>query len=438
MTPSDSPELEWVGRPFDDALFESMLDPMVRQILEKIFFSGPGRFGREDLLSGLCIIHREVGLTLLTAGSRRAIPRAALGVGWKTLEESFIGAVALSEKKSMATLFAHAGGPVQGIFPLLPNRIGDAGLLFLWTASQDWGRIVYFLAGPDRASVEPRIARLTENGPALARLLLPVLSAWMQDATLEVFWARILQNMPAQFRPIPGVLAPDWIRSVPVPKMEGAGAVPEECFCASDFQTPGRGWGRTVTRELRRSGDSGVRGPAAGEQDALVVPLTLWGVLPLGTIRVPPGLSRHAERPSFFHAIKRARVLAMRSLTRHLLFSGPLEFLEYWRPESECFDLAALKKLPDWVGEKVLDDPVLEIRLEDLSGLEKMWSRLRSADMILADPRTPGRIALLLRNCTSGGAEGRVLPRLRESCDLSGGTASPTLSLGRFLEGERG
>ena len=128
----------------------------------------------------------------------------------------------------------------------------------------------------------------------------------------------------------------------------------------------------------------------------------------------------------------------MRSLTRHLLFSGPLEFLGYWRPESECFDLAALAKLPDWLGKDVLDDPVLELRLKNLSGLDTLWSRLRSADMIFSDPRTPGRVALLLRHCAAGGAEGRVLPRLLELCGLSGEKARPHLSLGRFLADERG
>lgn len=434
--------MEWISSTIDDALFESMLTPLAEQVLERILLREgrpPGVLSAE-YPSGILVFHRELGLILLTAESRKVIPKASPGLSWDAVITSLELRIVYEDRPKFRSFFNT--GTAMDVFGLLPGLIEGAGSLFLWTGSWPWGKVVFFQTrtANEESGALPDYFR--KSGETLYSDLSPILETWMQDAILEIFWSRILLNMPQEFQPTPGLLSPEWFRKV---SLKGEGQPEEGNTLRGRYQNdPGHGWVRKVellekkeAREGVRSFDGifeakkGLRGSMQGR--SIDIPVDLFGIFELGFVRVPLGLIKVVGFPSFFSRLRRSKTMAMRSLYRHLLYSGKLELLNFWMPEAECFSVRMLGEVDRWLGEGIMNDPLVVVTLDSVGRKKTIESQLRPFDLLLEDERRTDRIFLLLRHCPKEKVTASVIPRLLNLDGMDERQFSSPVSLGEYL-----
>ena len=397
--------MEWAERNLDDALFPSMLLPVIKKAFETLFpVSGEGQ--RESGVMATMIFHRELGLVLHSESSRRLLPKASFGTGWdettKTVRDALLPEQRLEVERVLKSRESFAGA-----YPLLPDRIEEWDGLFLWTLPFEGGQVLVLRASSleDSLSLRQDFALRSEKVEKSLSLLL---SQWMLDGTCEVFWSRILTNAGADFQPVLGRLSPEWIRTVPL-----SGSEAPRVFWGEYLNTPGQGWKRSVKllppglapRKRRRS-EVGEKGKA------LEVPVDLWGLYPLGTVHLPADLLRTIDSRELLSRLREARRLALRSLYRHLIYPGPLSFLLRWNPEANSFDLSLLKDLPVFAGEESLGNAVMTVRLEARGLAASLERSLRPADLVFAEGAGAASRTLFLSGCDPALARSAVLPRI--------------------------
>ncbi len=426
--------MEWAETRLDDAFFESMLSPLVRQALERVFISENSSQGREVGLCGLYVLHRELGLILQNDESRTIFPKVLPGESWEDLSTYVEGAIIPAGRSEFRAGLEGDSPFFHGSWALLSDRISRAASLFVWTARFDWGRVIALKTSPEGDSGQ-YLASFKEKAGEIEDFLRSLLDRWMLDATLEVFWSRILANIPSQFAPLRGSPSPEWRRTVPVP-VAGDGGGEMELLLAGDYwKSPGEGWMRTLRKESRKK-ESLTFQPRAGAGEggeSLVVPVDLWGLFPLGAVRFPAGIVRKFDVPDFLMKLRRARGLALRSLYRHLLYPGRLSVLSFWIPEAECFDQALVAELPVLVDPSILDDAFVTL-IPPSEGYRKgIEGILRPADLLFRNPRKPGRTFLLLRHCSPERARSSVFPRVLRIEGLTEKNLEGVVSVREFL-----
>lgn len=427
-------QVEWVENRLDDALFESMLSPLVRQALERIFLSEKSSQDREAGLCGIYVLHRELGLILQNDESRTIFPKVLPGESWEDLSTYVEGAIIPSGRPEFRAALEGDTPSFQESWPLLPDRISRASNLFVWTARFDWGRVMVLKTSPEGNSGKD-FASFKERAGEFEAFLRSLLDQWMLDATLEVFWGRILGNIPAQFTPLRGSASPEWRRTLPVPVSGDSGGEVELLLAGDYWKSPGEGWMRTLRKESRKK-ESLASQPRAGAGEggeSLVVPVDLWGLFPLGDVRFRAEIVRKFDVPDFLQKLRRARALALRSLYRHLLYPGRLSILSFWIPEAECFDQALVGELPVLVDPAILDDAFVTLILPSDGYRKGIEGILRPADLLFRNPRKPGRISLLLRNCTPERAKNSVFPRVLRIEGLTEKNLEGVVSVREFL-----
>ena len=426
--------LEWVETRLDDALFESMLSPLVRQALERVFVSEKSSQGQKVGLCGIYVLHRELGLILQNDESRTIFPKVLPGESWEDLSSYVEGAIIPSGRPEFRAALEGETPSFQGSWPLLPDRISRAASLFVWTARFDWGRVTVLKTSPE-GDFEKDFASFKERAGEFEAFLRGLLDRWMLDATLEVFWGRILGNIPPQFTPNRGSSSPEWRRTLPVLVSEDGGEEVELILAGDYWKSPGEGWMRTLRKESRKK-ESLAFQPRAGAGEggeSLVVPVDLWGLFPLGDVRFRAEIVRKFDVPDFLLKLRRARALALRSLYRHLLYPGRLSILSFWVPEAECFDQGLVGELPVLVDPAILDDAFVTLILPSDGYRKGVEGILRPADLLFRNPRKPGRISLLLRHCSPERARNSVFPRVLRIEGLTEKNLEGVVSVREFL-----
>jgi hypothetical protein len=418
-----------------------MLTPMTQQLLEKVFSAqrvSPG--ASERSLSGLFVFHRELGLLLQNSDSRRIMPKAQMALSWDSFQTSLESLLIPKDRPALRGLWNQEGFSAMGLFELLPGRIEEADTLFFWTGSWPWGRVVFLKVRAGRDGGEHLYEQYRNLLPTLDPILEPFMESWMLDSTLEVFWSRILVNMPPEYQPVPGALSPDWFRTVTV-RVEG---VSEEgkILCGHYYHEPGRGWARSVDRLEKKDGDpvneDGQGKPkiptrTANSKGAVDIPLDLWGIFDLGTVRIPSGLIRLVGFSEFFSRLRRSKIMAMRSLYGHLLYSGKLDLLKDWMPDVECFNVRMLERIGQWLGEGIMNDPLVPVTLDSMGSKRGIEDRLRPSDLVLAEENRSDRLYLLLRHCPKEKVNDSVIPRLLKIEGLNERQFAVPLSLREYL-----
>ncbi len=425
--------MEWIETRPDDAIFESMLSPLVRQLLEKLFLSGDSPERTEGVQKGFFVFHRELGLLLQNAASQALFPKILPGAGWEALVDLLERALIPASRSEFRERVSEDIPSFSGAWRLLPDRISQSSGLFLWGVRFEWGRAV-FLRGESDGSSSQALAGFAQKVGKIEALLRPVLDRWMLDSTLEVFWGRILGNIPEPFVPLGRSQAPEWRRAVPLPAL--GGEVEDEILDGDYWKVPGEGWTRRVLKLEKRKeapGSAGAR-TGAGEAGAcLEVPVDLWGIFNLGTVRFPAGIVRNFDIPHFLSKLRHARALSLRSLYRHLLYPGQISFLSFWLPEDECFDPDLLKELPSLGPPSTMEDALATILLPSGGYLKRIEEKLRPADLLFQDPKKPGRIYLYLRGCPPERAKASVFPRLLRIEGMAESNLEGAGSLREFL-----
>lgn len=425
---------QWIESRLDDAVFESALLPLLGQSLEKIF-CGKGVTAEEGKsLCGIFVLHKELGLILQNDDSRRIYPKTFPGLSAEALLGLVSAALPPASRPAFSALSGETGTAVSGGFPLLPDRISEARSLFFWEIRFDWGRIVVLKTGgkEEMEVFEPPFRKEVE---APGSFLRKILDAWMFDTTMEVFWGRILAHMPSAFLPKEEGPSPEWRRRISIP-FEGASGE-GKCLVAQYFRDFENGWRRVLRYEKKGSGPVRPQtfraGPASGS--GLDIPVGFWGVLPLGGVLFPAHLVRKVNVPHFLGRLRWARTMALRTLYRHLLYPGSLDLLSYWVPENETFDPALIGHLPAFLGEGVLDDTLLSLRLSSPGYRKIVEEKIRPDDFLFSESRHAGRLIALLRSCPPHVATECVLPRI---ASLEGAEANSfaTSTLRDHLKGQ--
>ena len=395
--------MEWFGRNLDDALFPSMLLPVVEKAFETLF-PAPGE--TESHVTAVMVFHRELGVVLHSKTSRRVLPKVSFGTGWIEVAKSIRDAVPPAHRMDVESLL-NSENSFFGSYPLLPDRIEEWDGLFFWSLPFDGGQALVLRASSKKDATtlqqdfSPRADKVEQS-------LKPMLSRWLLDATCEVFWSRILSNAGADLQPVPGRLSPEWVRTVPMSE-----SASPRVFCGEYLNTPGQGWKRSV-KLLPPEGAPRWRGRSeVGDKGkSLDVPVDLWGLHPLGTIHLPADLLRSVDTRELLSRLRESRRVALRSLYRHLILPGPLSFLLCWNPESNSFDLSLLKDLPSFAGEKALGHAVMTVRLASRALLAKIEKALRPADMIFSEGAEASFRTFFLAGCDPELARESVVPRL--------------------------
>ena len=397
--------MEWAERNLDDALFPSMLLPVIEKAFETLFPS-PGEGQAESGVTAAMIFHRELGIVLHSESSRRLLPKASFGTGWEEVTKTVREAL-LPEHRPEVERALMSREAFSGAYPLLPDRIEEWEGLFLWSLSFEGGQVLVLRAGSLEAALS-RHQDFSLRSEKVEKSLSLLLAQWLLDGTCEVFWSRILTNVGADFQPVPGRLSPEWVRTVPL-----SGSDSPRVFFGEYLNTPGQGWTRSVKllppglapRRCRRSG-------VGDKGKTLDVPVDLWGLYPLGTIHLPADLLRTLDSRELLFRLREAQRLALRSLYRHLIYPGPLSFLLRWNPEANSFDLSLLKDLPSFAGEAALGNAVMTVRLESRGLLSSLERSLRPADLVFAEGPKAASRTLFLSGCDPAMARSSVLPRL--------------------------
>ena len=178
-----------------------------------------------------------------------------------------------------------------------------------------------------------------------------------------------------------------------------------------DFEN---GWRRILRYEKKGMPTSrplALRG-GKGANSALDVPVGFWGFLPLGAVRFPHDIVRTLDVSLFLGRLRWGRAMALRTLYRHLLYPGPLEILGAWVPENESFAPDVLRRLPVILGESVLDDTLVSLRVSSPGYRKSVEGRVRPEDMLVSEARHASHLMLLLRSCPLEQAKNAVFPRL--------------------------
>ena len=397
--------MEWAERNLDDALFPSMLMPVIEKAFESLFpLSGEGP--ADSGVTAAMIFHRELGIVLHSESSSRLLPKASLGTGWEEVAKTVREALPLEYRPEVERVLKTREA-FSGAYPLLPDRIEEWEGLFLWSLPFEGGQVLVLRAGSLEAALS-RHQDFSLRSEKMEKSLSPLLAQWMLDGTCEVFWSRILTNVGTDFQPVPGHLSPEWVRTVPL-----SGSDSPRVFWGEYLKTPGQGWKRSVRllppgltpRRHRRSalGDKG---------KTLEVPVDLWGLYHLGTVHLSADLLRTLDSRELLFRLREARRLALRSLYRHLIYPGPLSFLLRWNPEANSFDLSLLKDLPSFAGEESLGNAVMTVRLESRGLLSSLERSLRPADLVFAEGARAASRTIFLSGCDPAMARSAVLPRI--------------------------
>jgi hypothetical protein len=419
---------EWIESRLDDAIFESALLPLLGRSLEKAFF------GREEgqphdgsFLGGILILHRHLGLILQNGESRRIYPKTIPGLSVEEMEAMVAATLPPSSRSSFTALCASTDLSISGGFPVLPDRISDAGSLFFWEGRFDWGKVVVLRTGRGD-DMESYQAPFLKEGDDPDSFLRKILDAWMFDTTMEVFWGRILAHIPSEFLPADDGVSAQWRRRVFIPL--GTETEREDrCVVAEYRRDFENGWrrslryekkGGTITRPLAHRGGK-------EKSSALDVPVGFWGFLPLGVVRFPEGLVRKLDVSQFLGRLRWGRAMALRTLYRHLLYPGPLEILGAWVPENECFAPEVLRQLPLVLGESVLEDALVSLRVSSPGYRKSVEGRIRPEDMLVSETRHTSRLMLLLRSCPLEQAKSAVFSRLSSLEGVEPDTLDATL-----------
>ena len=417
--------MEWAERNLDDALFPSMLLPVIEKAFETLF---PASGEAEAGVTGVVIFHREIGIVLHSESSRRILPKASFGTGWGEVAKSLRDALPPADRPEAEAAFKSEEG-FTGSYPLLPDRIEEWDGLFLWLLPFEGGRILVL-----RASSLEDVSTLKQDfslrAEKIKKSLKPILSQWMLDGTCEVFWSRILSNAGPDFQPVLGRLSPEWVRTVPM-----SGSDSPRIFWGEYLNTPGQGWKRSVkllppglVPHRRRRSEVGDKGKS------LDVPVDLWGLYPLGTVHLPADLLRNVDSRELLSRLREARRLALRSLYRHLIYPGPLSFLLHWNPEANSFDLALLTELPSFAGEVALGNAVMTVRLESRGLASALERSLRPADLLFSAGAGSATLTLFLAGCNPKLAKESVLPRLLAIEGIEERHVGKILSLGDYIK----
>ncbi|MGC8529726.1 MAG: hypothetical protein ACP5OP_05950 [Leptospirillia bacterium] len=397
--------MEWAERNLDDALFPSMLLPVIEKAFETLFPVFPEE-KVESGVSATMIFHQELGLVLHSESSRRLLPKVSFGTGWDEATKTVKDAL-LPEHRPEVERVIKSRESFSGAYPLLPDRIEEWEGLFFWTLTFEGGQVLV-LRATSLADARSLHQDFSLRSQKVENSLTLLLSQWMLDGTCEVFWSRILSNVGADFQPVPGQPSPEWIRTVPLSRSDSP-----RVFRGEYLNIPRHGWKRSVkllppglTPRRRRRSEVGDKGKA------LEVPVDLWGLYPLGTVHLPVNLLRTIDSQKLLSRLREARSLALRSLYRHLIYPGPLSFLLWWSPEANSFDLSLLKELPAFAGEESLGSAVMTVRLESRGLAASLERSLRPVDLVFSEGAGAASRTLFLSGCDPALAKSAVLPRI--------------------------
>ena len=403
----------WIESRLDDAIFESALLPLLGRSLEKAFFGlKEGATLEGSSLGGIFIFHKELGLILQNEDSRRIYPKTAPGLSAEEMESLVEATLPPASRPAFLALCSGSDLSVSGGFPVLPDRIDKARSLFFWEGRFVWGKVIVLKTASDdtmESFAAPFLSDASNPDSSLRKLL----DAWMFDTTMEVFWGRILAHIPSDFLPSEGGLSPQWRRRVAIPF--GAEAEGEErCVVAEYFRDFENGWRRILRYEKAGVAPSRPSASPGGSESlaALDIPVGFWGFLPLGAVRFPGPLVRKLDVSVFLGRLRWGRAMALRTLYRHLLYAGPLEILGAWVPENESFAPEVFALLPPVLGESVLDDTLVTLRVSSPGYRKGVEGRVRPEDMMVTEARHASHLMLLLRSCPLDKAKEAVIPRL--------------------------
>ena len=403
----------WSESRLDDAIFESALLPLLGRSLEKAFFGRrEGETPEDSSRGGIFIFHKELGLILQNEDSRRIYPKIAPGLSAEEMESLVEATLPPASRPGFLTLCSGGDLSVSGGFPILPDRIAEARSLFFWEGRFVWGKVIVLKTANDDTMETFEAPFLSEANNADSSLR-KLLDAWMFDTTTEVFWGRILAHIPSDFLPSDGGLSPQWRRRVAIPfgaETEGE----ERCVVAEYFRDFENGWRRILRYEKAGVAPSRPSASQGGKETlaALDIPVGFWSFLPLGAVRFPGPLVRKLDVSAFLGRLRWGRAMALRTLYRHLLYPGPLAILGTWVPENESFAPEVFSLLPPILGESVLDDTLVSLRVSSLGYRKGVEGRIRPEDMMVSEARHPSHLMVLLRSCPLDKAQEAVIPRL--------------------------
>ena len=403
----------WIESRLDDAIFESALLPLLGKSLEKAFFGRmEGAIPDDSCRGGIFIFHKELGLILQNEDSRRIYPKTAPGLSAEEMESLVEATLPPASRPAFLTLCSGGDISVSGGFPILPDRIAEARSLFFWEGRFGWGKVIVLKTANDDMMESFEAPFLSEaNNPDSS--LRKLLDAWMFDTTMEVFWGRILAHIPSDFLPSEGGLSPQWRRRVAIPfgaETEGG----ERCVVAEYLRDFENGWRRILRYEKTGVAPSRPSASPGGSEAlaALDIPVGFWSFLPLGVVRFPGALVRKLDVSVFLGRLRWGRTMALRTLYRHLLYPGPLEVLGAWVPENESFAPEVFALLPPILGESVLEDTLVTLRVASPGYRKSVEGRVRPEDMMVSEARHASHLMLLLRSCSLDKAKEAVIPRL--------------------------
>ena len=403
----------WSESRLDDAIFESALLPLLGRSLEKAFFGRrEGETPEDSSRGGIFIFHKELGLILQNEDSRRIYPKIAPGLSAEEMESLVEATLPPASRPGFLTLCSGGDLSVSGGFPIIPDRIDEARSLFFWEGRFVWGKVIVLKTANDDTMETFEAPFLSEANNADSSLR-KLLDAWMFDTTMEVFWGRILAHIPSDFLPSEGGLSPQWRRRVAIPfgaETEGE----ERCVVAEYFRDFENGWRRILRYEKAGVAPSRPSASQGGKEAlaALDIPVGFWSFLPLGAVRFPGPLVRKLDVSAFLGRLRWGRAMALRTLYRHLLYPGPLAILGTWVPENESFAPEVFSLLPPILGESVLDDTLVSLRVSSLGYRKGVEGRIRPEDMMVSESQHPSHLMVLLRSCPLDKAQEAVIPRL--------------------------
>ncbi len=403
----------WSESRLDDAIFESALLPLLGRSLEKAFFGRrEGETPEDSSRGGIFIFHKELGLILQNEDSRRIYPKIAPGLSAEEMESLVEATLPPASRPGFLTLCSGGDLSVSGGFPILPDRIDETRSLFFWEGRFVWGKVIVLKTANDDTMETFEAPFLSEANNADSSLR-KLLDAWMFDTTMEVFWGRILAHIPSDFLPSDGGLSPQWRRRVAIPfgaETEGE----ERCVVAEYFRDFENGWRRILRYEKAGVAPSRPSASQGGKEAlaALDIPVGFWSFLPLGAVRFPGPLVRKLDVSAFLGRLRWGRAMALRTLYRHLLYPGPLAILGTWVPENESFAPEVFSLLPPILGESVLDDTLVSLRVSSLGYRKGVEGRIRPEDMMVSESQHPSHLMVLLRSCPLDKAQEAVIPRL--------------------------
>ena len=408
--------MDWYESRLDDSLFESMLSPILRQALEQIFTQEPQSRGMSTVYCGVIVFHQELGIVLQNDDSRKFLPKSSPGLLWEIFLQNFEDIIIPTNRSQFAEKINELTATVQGVWPIQPDRFYGANSLFFWGGKYNWGKIVFMRSGSNTECIQYQ-EFFKNKEIKIGNFLIPLIDRWILDATIEVFWSRILSNMPSEYKPsAQKTIGPKWQRVVSVPIQESVEKSLDIPLFGDYYFSPETGWSRSVRRpppNQIKSSSLPLRAGPGEKGTTLEVPVDFWGFLPLGIVRFPSEIVRAIDIPNFLAKLRWARSIALRSLFLHLVIPGHLEFLNYWIPDLESFDGEILKEISLLTGDgSILDDALVLISPMSVGLRKSLEEKLRPGDLLLIDMKKTGQLWMLLKDCPTENVKKSVLPRL--------------------------